>query len=379
MVTLNIIYNANSQGVAYLDQPNLAGGGGNVDNDSLPPPTLQCGLFTGDWGDSKPGVRRKSGHSINLSYDSWIICFTGSRGSGKTTTMTLFAIKEAICNKRRVVSSYPIEFNVLFPGNGIKNYKFEILDWEKLLTFDDEYKNCLILLDEAPDALSNLASMTWKNRLVNIFVRQIRKNRNSLFLAAQALELVDKSIRWQVDIEMACQDASRRYGWPPSERGKVILVQALDWSGQWTGQTWQERARYGGAYGPNFNIYPRVLWGIPGKTKAAFDSWGVQDIWESLSKVDMKLNRHQIGPGANKNETSGVFRKAAEIITDVIGQGHNAIETKAFFKSLGDMSASEKDALAKKLHNANVVKRRIGDKRYYFVQDFDSDKFSERN
>jgi hypothetical protein len=50
-----------------------------------------------------------------------------------------------------------------------------------------------------------MSAMTWKNRLLNIFIRQLRKNHNSLFLAAQDFMLIDKSMLWQIDVEI--QDA----------------------------------------------------------------------------------------------------------------------------------------------------------------------------
>ena len=40
----------------------------------------------------------------------------------------------------------------------------------------------------------------------------VAKNHNSLMLGAQNFNLIDKSMRWQVDVIIECEDASRKYG-----------------------------------------------------------------------------------------------------------------------------------------------------------------------
>jgi len=343
---------------------------------TLPPPVLQESLFVdeGSVADSSDGPV----YDVNLSVDSFIIAFTGPRGAGKTTTMVYLAIKAYLESGTRVLSNFPVEFYLKRAGSSPELVRFEILDWEKLLCFDEEYRNCLILLDEAPDVISNLASMTWKNRLLNIFVRQLRKNRNSLFLGAQSLEFIDKSMRWQTDIECQCADASRRYGWGAESRGECVLVRLLDMSGMWTGMRWQDRLDFGKEWYMQGMLYPRVLWGEPGKTAAAFDSWATQNIWETLRKVDMKLNSYKIGPGNTDIGTTGAFYNSV-LVANAVMQGGGVVGRGDFWAAVGNMTAYEKDSIAKRLARAGVITKRSGNKTMYDFNGFDVDLFGARD
>jgi hypothetical protein len=178
--------------------------------------------------------------TLDLKDNSWVWVFTGRRGSGKTTSMTFEACRAMALLNMRVLSNYPIEF--VFARSDGKCYplKAEALDLYKLMSFDQDYKHCLICLDEAPDIISHLASQTWKNRLLNIFVRQLRKNGNSLFMAAQDFQLIDKSMRWQTDVVVECNDAASLYGRNDYRKGTLILLNFLDNSGLWTGETYED-------------------------------------------------------------------------------------------------------------------------------------------
>jgi len=164
---------------------------------------------------------------IDVRSDSYILCFTGRRGGGKTTAMSFFGAKCMALWNMRVLSNYPIDFMLCREVNGVKRYyprHSEPLDLYKLLCFDNDYKNCIICIDEAPDIISHMAASSWKNRLLAIFVRQLRKNNNSLMLCAQDFGLIDKSMRWQVDIEVQCVDAKKQYGNEKLRRGSIILM-----------------------------------------------------------------------------------------------------------------------------------------------------------
>jgi len=343
----------------------------------LPAPVLQSSLFDQDWQVGEEDSD-STGYGANLSIDSFIKVFTGPRGSGKTTLMTLFAIRCWHLYRSRILSNYPIEFYYKRPGEKLEHVCVEMLDWEKLLVFDQEYRNCLILLDEAPDVVSNLASMTWRNRLLNIFVRQIRKNRNSLFMAAQQIELIDKALRWQVDLEIQCADASRRYGWHAANRGECILLTVLDHSGLWTGTTSEERARMGQQYFWQGAAYPRFLWGQPGKTKPVFDTYYVQDVFESLRKVDMRLQSYRIGPGQPDISESKAFDSAGQVIASIMQSGNTRVVTKQFFEAIGEMTPWEKDQIAKKMAQAGVRNTHSGAKQFYDFSEFNMERFNTK-
>ena len=330
-------------------------------------------------GLGSPQFAGEGSHILDMGVDSYIWAFTGGRGAGKTTLMTFFSMKVNWLYGYRIIANYPIEYILATIDGKKKRIQAEPLDLYRLLCFDSDYHDCLILIDEAPDIISHMSSQSWKNRLLNIFIRQLRKNHNSLFLGAQQFEIIDKSMRWQTDILAQCEDASRKYGWAPSERGKVILCHLLDNSSMWLGETWEQeqaRIRATGHYeevGERLEIFPRGLW-APNGCKPVFDSYYQQDVWESLKKVDMKLMTYEVGQREAEVdlEKTEWLQRAAPVVTAVCGGDQLVSQTKQFFASVGALTTKEKDALSKRLNEFNV---RVGQdgtgKRYYDFTDFD--------
>ena len=330
-------------------------------------------------------------HDICLDVDSYIFVFSGRRGAGKTTSMTDEAGKAAVIYpEMRLLSNYPIEFDAMYIDGHVRHIKAETLDLYKLLCFDDEYKNCLICIDEAPDIISHMAAMTWKNRLLNIFIRQLRKNRNSLMLGAQDFNLIDKSMRWQVDIRVECEDASRKYGWPANTRGELILQKWLDNSGMWTGQTWQDQEAMNKARGiweeagELRELYPRFLWSDEknGGHRSVYDTYYMQDVWESLKKVDMHLDSYQVGTAKDEDkedeETGASPRMVAmNLMRKLVHAGVKEMPQKELWKSMGKMSASAKNALSRQLISAGLNNGlpTKGRDRMYGFESFDLEAF----
>lgn len=285
-------------------------------------------------------VPQSESQEIELDKDSFIFVYTGTRGSGKTLSMTGFAIWAVWYYGMRLVSNYPIDF-ILIHANGSKTeHHAELLDMYKLLCFDKDYKHCLILIDEAPDIISHMASQTWKNRLLAMFVRQLRKNRNSLILGAQDFFLIDKSMRWQTDVLVECQDAYRLYGKAQGlERGTCILLDMKDNSGQWTGQAneWETVL--------SMRMNGRFAWD-------AFDTLYEQDVWESLRKVDMKLKTYQVGDNAVQD--TGYLSRAQDAIEDILQSESQLCYQAPFYRDL-KLSNREKRDLSLRLSRAGVT------------------------
>jgi hypothetical protein len=334
---------------------------------------------------------------IDVRSDSYILCFTGRRGGGKTTAMSFFGAKCMALWNMRVLSNYPIDFMLCREVNGVKRYyprHSEPLDLYKLLCFDNDYKNCIICIDEAPDIISHMAASSWKNRLLAIFVRQLRKNNNSLMLCAQDFGLIDKSMRWQVDIEVQCVDAKKQYGNEKIRRGSIILMRWLDCSGMWTGKSWQQDIAENKAfhrYDPNAgatctsHLYAQPLWGDKGH-KAVFDTYYQQDIWESLRKVDMHLSSYSVGDKAKDGVvdkfpvSSKTLVAAMTYIDDVyahIPGGNAQVRQKDFFRSLGALSDADKNNLGRHLSDFAIGRGGEGSERVYSFDGFDIEQFRD--
>jgi len=321
---------------------------------------------------------KDKGHYVNMGRDSYIWCFDGWRGGGKTTAMTFFSLKANAKYNMNIVGNYPIDCYLQLEHEK-RHIKAEELDFQKILSFHDELKDSLILIDEAPDLISNMASTSWKNRLVNMFVRQIRKNNNSLFLGAQYFELIDKSLRNQVDIIVHCEDASRKFGNNSMQRGACILLDFYDNSGMWTGHTWHEKGSFRSRRlnsACSMKLKPSIMWGND-EFESVYDTFYQQDLFESLRKAAVKVDSYEItdsAPAAN-----GYISAATAFIDNLRNSGEPTIYTTDFFNSF-ELTAKEKNALSKQIAACDV--RRAIDatgKRFYNFSDFDIGKFSRGN
>lgn len=317
--------------------------------------------------------------------DSYIIAFTGRRGSGKTTLMTFLAVWAVIFENKHLLSNYPIEFNVRrYRPDGktyLQHVKSEDLDFTKLITFNPEYKSVLILLDEAADVVSHLASQSWKNRLLAAFVRQIRKNDISLVLATQDFMMIDKQLRWQVDIEVKCADYSRYGGQPGLLRGSVLDEDMYDHSGVWTNQTTEDRIWRG--EDPRvcqYMVRPCFLWGDKEKNiKPAFDSWYQINILENLRKYDLQQSKIEIGDRANITfearfpVSASALARALEAIRSVRQEfpDNPAIYQPDFYQVCAPLVYSDKNNLGKTLTEYGVYRGKDSRNRFYgFTDEF---------
>lgn len=328
--------------------------------------------------------KERGAHIVNFGEDSYICCFTGWRGAGKSTGMAFFGLKSVYLYNMRLVSNFDIACRINYMNGKSKIIHSEPLDLYKLLCFDEDYQNCLILIDEAPDIVSHLAAMTWKNRLLNIFIRQLRKNGNTLFLGAQQFELIDRSMRWQTDLVFNCADASRKYSNNNLGRGECVLISIFDNSGMTTGQSTQERinqARYTNQACDGsivkLALYPRCLWGDDAH-KPVFDSWFQTDVWESLRKVDIKLSSYKVGNNSKEVEMDDIqsLENAGNRVAQITDSEEKRVFTDSFFNSLGSISDRDKQLISKRLAKAGIRKGQSGNgKRFYDFEGFDVERF----
>lgn len=279
----------------------------------------------------------EKGYKLDISKDSYIIGFCGPRGSGKTLAMTTFAVKAMVAFGMKVVSNYPIQIKVKDRHGKVKPYSSEPLDLYKLMVFDHSYGNSLILIDEAPLFISHLSSMSWRNRLLDIFIQQIRKSGSSLFYASQNQKWVDIQWRWQTDVLFYCQDASKRYGQAHLKRGETILLDALDMSGMWTGRPYSVTKR---SY--PFKLRGRYVWG-------AFDTFYQMDVFESLKKVDMRLSSYKIDQRNGDHDDIALKAAVKDAVNGLVNTGTAVISRAGFMDSLGDLDAHQKRVVTSEL------------------------------
>jgi hypothetical protein len=303
----------------------------------------------------------KSGRKLDLSRRSYCFCFSGLRGSGKTTMATYLAMKEAHLNKRRILANYDIAFKVEDEHNNIHYYESEDLDLYKLLSFDEGYKRCIIVIDESPQVINRLSTMTWKNRLIDLFLQQLRKNDNSFFYCSQNPMWVDRSVQFQTDVRIECLDANVRN--PNIPEGAVIFSDWFDVSGQWTGHPFDEKHPRAIT---SMQLNAAVIWG-------SFKTKYVKDPFESFKKVEIQQETYRIGANGKEDSAAAYIEEAATIIqTHIEDQGR--MKKNTLFDSLGDLGIDVKRRLGEKMSLAGA--KRIGHNLdTYDLTNFNMEKF----
>lgn len=109
----------------------------------------------------------------------------GNIGTGKTLLLVLIA-KLANIHNKKIISNFYLSF------------KHEKLNIDKFL--NQEYSDCIILLDEAYVYLESRISMSLQNRLSSYIVFQARKKNVDIYLTAQLLKTIDIRFRDMLNI-----------------------------------------------------------------------------------------------------------------------------------------------------------------------------------
>ncbi len=313
-----------------------------VDQDKTP--ILEEEIF---WSEASihAGLPGEKGEGIilDMSKESWVWCFTGPKRAGKTSYMTYLAEKCAYLYDKRIISNYPIAFTIRYQDGTLRKFESEDMDIGKMLTQDADYRGCLLVLDEAPRTINRLATMTWKNRLLDMWLQQIGHDEISLLYASQNEELdrgwVDGALRFQTDILVRCRDASRRYPRAGYERGAMVLADLIDKSGQWTGYSYYERPRVF-----RRRILTKLIWNT-------FDTHEHIDVMESLARVKINAPTFEIGQGQAAMPPLAYLENAQSIIETVNGC---FIETTRFYDMIGNLTDSHKKQLAHRMRAAGA-------------------------
>jgi hypothetical protein len=284
------------------------------------------------------------GCEVDLDLDSYIIACCGHRGAGKNIWMSYLGLKAAWLYGKRLLANYPLGVIVVNRHGERHLIQAEVLDVARMLEFDQEYDNCVIAIQEAPTIINRMAAPTWKNRLLNLWLQEIRHSRSSLIYESQNEFWVDGELQWQTDLTCYMRDASRRYPGSGLQRGGVVLVSIKDKSGMWTGKPYDEWPRL-----HRYNLEAMPIWGC-------FDTHYKADIWESLRKVDLKLSKYVIdhrheAPGASYEDIKGM---ATQIIDSYLESGEKGLLRKNFYSIVPELTESSKHKLANDLAKAGM-------------------------
>lgn len=199
-------------------------------------------------------------NSDNLSL--FFMC-TGPRGSNKTLLLTglaSFAILKAYYSNyyyhtnKRIWSNYPIAFrHYSLAENREIELKAEPLNREALMTFDEEYVDGKVYVDEFDQWFDRQDWQDASQKLTAKAITQIRKKKLSLGGTMQDIDWCNKRLDFQIDIQIECRDAAftpfgRKVG---LSLGEAAFLKWKDLSGINTGYTFKENGR----------TYDNMFWG----------------------------------------------------------------------------------------------------------------------
>ncbi len=279
---------------------------------------------------------------MDLALDSYVIGCCGHRGAGKNIWMSYLALKGAWLYKKRLLTNFPLGVVIKDRYGKFHRLEAEPLDIARMLEFDNEYDNCIIAMQEAPTIINRMAAATWKNRLLNLWLQEIRHSHSSLIYESQNEFWVDGELQWQTDVLNYASDASRRYPEAGLKRGGVVFGRFKDKSGMWTGFPFDERPVF---YQKRLNAIP--IWDT-------YDTYYTGDIWESLKKVDLKLAKYHIDHSDRQEAT---YKDVAlQVIDSLLLGDDKTIPRRDFYQIVPLENEADKHNLANDLARAGVVK-----------------------
>jgi hypothetical protein len=98
-------------------------------------------------------------------------------------------------------------------------------------------------------------------------------------------------------------------------------------------------------------LYPRFLWADEGH-RAVFDTYYQQDVWESLRKVDMRLDSYRVGSNQGQKEevmTPDDYEMAAALI-EAAKQNGGLILSKEYYATL-NITGAKKSKLGRDINS----------------------------
>jgi len=243
-----------------------------------------------------------------------VVVFYGGRGSGKTLSMTVEGVITMALRGRQVWANYPIAFNFRRDDGSVELLKSNTLEVEDLITFKQEIRDGLILLDELNLWASNRGHASLVNRLLNSWCQLIRKRNLSVYIATQSFNSLDKFFRFQTDLTILCSDLRFRYRGLPE--GACIGQRITDWSGMFTGRAIENEGMAAIREARERNTRVRMLmakrfWGV-------YDSWSEVDILEAMTQYTVSRDTKMISRDdmGQAYITDGLDKVIADIIRE---------------------------------------------------------------
>lgn len=270
------------------------------------------------------------GADVNECY---IWGLSGVRGSGKSMTLAWLAIR-ALAMGLPVWSNFPIKYKLLRHKKDPVIVESTPLIFNDLFRLSPDYYGGLIVIDEYQDWANALSFMSTQNKILNSVWAQIRKNQLSFAYGAKKLRWIDLKTREETDIEICCMDASRKPGNRSKyTRGEMIYWDFKDWSGNWTGVSYEDDP-----ITIQQKFFAKPIWG-------SYDTNQRFDILEAMRGLKVDMTKTVI---TDKDpEGDYVNREQAEKMVIGLFKRDHKIKATEVFDSLGFDKNKQKSVVSR--------------------------------
>jgi hypothetical protein len=226
---------------------------------------------------NKPTVLDEPTQVVTLPrLESLVTAITGPRGSGKTLLATFLALID-MKRGRPCMANYLIEGDVRRNGKTMHVKSFP-LDFTTLIELNEGLQRCVGCIDEINLWFAAIRAMSNANRICAIFMQMLRKRQMSLCYTTQNFRWADPTIRWQTDIQIACQDLFHTIQGKEEGvgHGEFIKFIVIDRSGYLTGVPYEVSGNYTTGI-----LDAKPIWKY-------YDTDKVQNPWEAMAKIELK-------------------------------------------------------------------------------------------
>jgi hypothetical protein len=194
-------------------------------------------------------IARMPSATDKVKWQTLVIVATGSNGGGKSLFLTVHQTEQLIKAHYagfHVWSNYKVGFWYNCPLHRRKCFLHsEPLDMNAFYTFDKGLVWGWVYIDEIDKWMD---CQEWQNvtqKIVSKVLTLIRHRQLSLGLTIQDLDWLNSRLKFQVDAELSCRDASFT-PWGKSiglKKGEVTNITARDYTGKLTGYMYKETGR----------------------------------------------------------------------------------------------------------------------------------------
>lgn len=308
-------------------------------------------------------------------YKSWVIRFTGARGSGKSLLLAMSGLRDLMFG-RRVWSNMDMEITKNFIEWGLRRdnpskktiesmgkpyigMKSETLDWDALYSLSGDLTEGTVCMDEAQYFSDSRSALSLKNRLLNAIVAQVRKRNLNLYYTVKQGDWVDKRLSFETDIEIECEDLSHS-AWGKEQglpSGEMIFVRYWDLSGAATGHAQDMKSQWARSYRAGTFKRCHLLWDCYNTAK-------VVDLEEAFTSVKLDLRQRVISNKRGDADTAEALHSIAQGLYD---KGERKITTAGFQNIANNMGVEgSMQHLGKFLTQMNIKRKQEYGGSYYY-------------